>query len=112
MVTLGPVVGSDGDDGCVRSNPVCEEWSQKLDGEPMTALRCCSVELVDAILVAATGYERYLVGDTCCYGPLFMKSLYVLSMRSYVDIRPLSSCQTRQELRHIQCCGVISLSPR
>lgn len=25
MVTLGPGVGSDGDDGCVRSKPFCEE---------------------------------------------------------------------------------------
>lgn len=44
MVTLCPGADSDGDEGCVRSKPVCDEWSQKFDADPMRALRCESVE--------------------------------------------------------------------
>jgi len=53
MVTFGPVVGSDGEAGCVRSNPVWEEWIQKSDAEPMMALRCGSVGTVEAMLIGS-----------------------------------------------------------
>jgi hypothetical protein len=53
MVTLGPGAVSDSEEGCVRSKPVCEEWSQKFDEEPMRALRCGSVGSVEDMLTTA-----------------------------------------------------------
>jgi hypothetical protein len=50
MVTRGPEAGSGGDEECVRSKPVCEEWSQKFDADPMIALRWGSVGRVEDIL--------------------------------------------------------------
>lgn len=38
-VIFGPETGVLGSVGCVRSKPSCEECSQKLDGEPIMALR-------------------------------------------------------------------------
>jgi hypothetical protein len=51
MVILRPSVDSDGEEGCVRSKPVCEEWSQKFDADPMRALRCGSVGRVEDMLI-------------------------------------------------------------
>lgn len=47
MVAFGPGEGAEGDDGCVRSNPSREEWSQKLEGVPMRALRGGFAGIVD-----------------------------------------------------------------
>jgi hypothetical protein len=53
IVTLGPGAVSDGEEGWVRSKPVCEEWSQKFDEEPMRALRCGFVGSVEDMLANA-----------------------------------------------------------
>lgn len=111
IVTLGPEVGSAGDDGCVRSNPVCEECSQKFDGEPMTALRCCSAGAVDAMLMMDPEVERDVVECLSWLLWEFESSSRMCGASALIDCdtsRPLSSSQTRQELRHVLYCGVIS----
>ena len=63
MICVGPVTGDECTDGWVRLNPFLEECNQKFEGEPIKALRCGSVGIVEDMVAAIA--DVIGLGDRC-----------------------------------------------